>query len=97
VSTIINGYEAEPAEVTAIIASLVDEEDRTDPTILYMRATKLLATYTDVLAELKLLRAQAVAAIAADTQSYARTAEHLGLSKPRVQQLVADANATATA
>jgi hypothetical protein len=86
--TVINGYEADPDEVEAIVAALVDQEDYDDPARLYARATSLLATYADVIGKIGQLRAEAVARIAADTASYAKTAEQLGLSKPRVQQLV---------
>lgn len=88
--TVIDGYEAEPEEVAAIIAAEIDDEDRADPTLLYLRATKLQVLLTAVCRELGKVRGQAAVQLNAD-MSYDEIAEHLGISKGRVQQLVTGA------
>ncbi|MEU6261805.1 hypothetical protein [Saccharopolyspora shandongensis] len=93
-STVINGYEADSEAVAAIVASLFDDEDHADPSRLYARATSLLATYTDVLDEIRQIRAWAVAEINADINSFSKTGALLGLSKARVQQFVEAARFT---
>jgi DNA-directed RNA polymerase specialized sigma24 family protein len=86
----IDGYEADPDEVAAILAAELDDEDRADPTLLYVRATALSARHTQLLAELSKLRAQAVARIYRDSPgaSYADVGAKLGISRGRVQQFV---------
>jgi hypothetical protein len=84
----IDGYEAEPEETRQLLDELIDVEDLADPTLLYVRVTKLLAHYQHVVSELASLRAEAVGRLHTDGMSYARISEHLGLSRARVQQLV---------
>lgn len=84
---VIDGYEADPVEVQAILDEAIDEEDLSDPTLLYVRATKLQVLYTAVVAELGKLRGQAAVRLNQD-MSYDAIGDHLGISKPRVQQLV---------
>lgn len=81
-------YEADSAEVAAILDADIDDEDRADPTLLYIRATQLRARYDAVCAELETVRAQAVQQMSADGMSYRQIAAHVGLSVPRVQQMV---------
>ena len=85
-----DGYAADPNEVTAILATDLDEVDRSDPTLLYMRATQLSARYAALLAEVGRLRAEAVVALYDGGRggSYASVGNHLGLTRGRVQQFV---------
>lgn len=84
----IDGYEADPNEADAVLDSFLDEEDRRDPTLLYLRATRLEALFREVLRRVAAERAKAVARLHTDMRSLARVAEHLGVSRPRAQQLV---------
>ena len=84
----IDGYEADPAEVRALIDQQVDVEDLADPTLLYVRATQLHVLHTAIANELAQLRAEAAGRLHADGMSYARIAAHLGMSRGRAQQLV---------
>jgi hypothetical protein len=87
----IGGYEADSDEVDTIVARLLDDEDLADPTLMYIQATKQMVLHTAVADRLGALRAEAVRRLCEDDDgmSYQATADHLGLSKPRVQQLVA--------
>ena len=89
-SSTTDSYDADSDEVASILAADLDDEDRADPTLLYVRATQLSARYTEVLAELAKLRAQAVARIYHDSpsDSYADVGAKLGISPGRVQQFV---------
>lgn len=92
-SVVIGGYEAEPQEVEALLDGLLDEHDLADPTLMYIEASKQMVLYTAVAERLGLLRAEAVQRLCNTGLSYQQVADHLGLSKPRVQQLVAQATA----
>ena len=84
-----DGYAAESEEVRALVEQQIDVEDLADPTLLYVRATKLHATFTAAAAECTRLRAEAAARLHTDGMSYARIAAHLGgMSRGRAQQLV---------
>lgn len=84
----IDGYEADPDDVAAMLDQEIDAEDRDDPTLLYVRATQVAARYTAALAELTKVRAEAVHRMSLAGSSYAQIARTTGLSRPRVQQLV---------
>jgi len=86
--TSTDGYEADPREVAALVEREVDAEDRSDPTMLYVRASALHAHHTAVAREMTKLRAQAVLRLSQQGMSYEAIAAHLKISKPRVQQLV---------
>jgi hypothetical protein len=89
VTTVIDGYEADPDDVAAIVATEVDDEDRSDPTLLYVRAAKVQVLHTAVAREMTSLKAQACLQLKHSGESYASIAAHLGISKPYVQQLIA--------
>lgn len=83
-----DGYEADPDEVEALVNGLLDEEDLSDPTLMYVRATKQQVLHAAVAERLGQLRSEAVSRLSAD-MSYRSIASHLGLSLARVQQLLA--------
>lgn len=87
---LVDGYEADPDDVSAILAATFDEDDQRDPMIGYMTATKALALYEAVAVELRGARALAVKALADET-SYQKTADLLGLHKSRIGVLVQEA------
>lgn len=87
----LDGYEADPADVQAMLDQEIDAEDRSDPTLLYVRATQLTARYSTALAELTKLRAEAVHRMHRAGSSYAQIAATTGLSRARVQQMVGSA------
>ena len=85
----IDGYESESDEVRALVEQQLDVEDLADPTLLYVRATKLHAMFTAAALECTRLRAEAAAQLSADGMSYAAIAAHLGgMTRGRAQQLV---------
>lgn len=83
----VDGYEADPADVQAILTMQIGVTTRDDPTLLYVRATQLRARYAAVCAELEGLRAEAVHRMHQGGSSYAEIARTTGLSRARVQQL----------
>lgn len=83
------GYEADPTEVRALLDSLLDEEAwGGDPTTRYVDLVKVRALLDAASEECTRRAAKAVAELHKDL-SYDGIAAHLGLSKPRVQQLMA--------
>ena len=83
----IDGYAADPDEVKAIVNEAVDLEDLADPTLLYIRGSQIRALHTAVAAEGGRLCREAVQRLQADGMSLQAIADHLGISKPRAQQL----------
>lgn len=88
------GYEAEPTEVKALLDGLLDEEAwGNDPTTWYIELAKVRALLDAASLECTRRASAAVAELNQD-MSYDQIAAHLGLSKPRVQQLVKLAKAS---
>lgn len=87
-TTIIDGYEPDPRDVKAILDGLFDTDDLADPTLMYIQATKMQALHTAVVDQLGQLRAAAVQQLCNTGLSYQQAADHIGLTKPRVQQLL---------
>lgn len=86
--TTVDGYGASSEYVAYIISTEIGEEDRSDPTLLYLRATQLKARHDAVNAELEKLRGLACARMNDGGMSYRAIAEHVGISSARVQQLI---------
>jgi hypothetical protein len=86
----VSSQEVDPAQVAAILTADLADVDRADPTLLYTRTVHLIARYNAVLAELALLRADAVERLHDDGQgmSLRKLGTHLGISGGRVQQLI---------
>lgn len=87
-TTPTTGYEAEQADVTAEVASHLD--DITDPLERYHRATAAQAHHEAVVAALQAARDKALAQLNADGLSYERIRETVtvGLTRSGVQKAV---------
>ena len=85
----IDGYAPDPEETAAILAEEIDVEDLADPTLLYVRASQLQARYAALAAEATRLRREAIQRLhdGGKGMSLQAIADHLGISKPRAQQL----------
>lgn len=87
----IQGYEAEPEEVEALLAvALADINEESDPAVRYVMVTKELLTYQALVSRLADQRARAVAAMhKPGGMSYQQIADALQLgTRGRAQQLV---------
>ncbi len=88
-ATIVNGYEAEPAEVAAVMTVVELGEPGEDLAVRYILAAKALALHTAVLEEISKTRDTVVAeAYAEPGQSYETVGARFGLSRARVQQII---------
>lgn len=86
-TTPTTGYEAEPSDVAAEVASHLD--DITDPLERYHRATAAQAHHQAVVAELQRERDKALAELNADGASYEKLTTLVpGLTRSGVQKAV---------
>lgn len=85
----INGYEAEPSDVQALVEGLLaDLADETDPLVRYTLLTSEQALYAKFIGEIVRLRGLELLAMS-ETASYEQVAEMTGLgNKQRVGQLI---------
>lgn len=87
----IQGYEADPSDVQALLAALLDDiQDEPDPAIRYVMLTKELVLHQALVSRLADERARAVAAMhKPGGMSYQQIANALQLgTRGRAQQLV---------
>lgn len=88
-ATVVNGYEAEPSEVAAVLGIVELGEVGEDLNVRYILAAKALALHTAVVDEISRARdAVVMEAYEEPGQSYATVGDRFGLSRARVQQIV---------